>query len=113
MDLTLLLCNQSFYPSYIHQACSGRKIGIKLSSPLQDALASLVDLNVRSYIPFWAAYIPVVTVVVYKSWNVIIDQGHQHRESFISFTGVYCYQGSWLQFYYLSTSSLQQPFWNV
>ena len=35
----------------IHQAYSGKKIGAKSTSPLQDVLASLVDLDLRSW-PF-------------------------------------------------------------
>ena len=41
------------YPLKIY---SGRKIGTKPTSPLQNVLASLVDLNSRSYIAFWATH---------------------------------------------------------
>ena len=47
-DPTLLPRNQSSHQAYIYQAYIGENISAKPSSPLQNVLASLVDLDSRS-----------------------------------------------------------------
>ena len=50
MDLILYTPTQPvIYLPYINQVYSGEKFGIKPFTPLQDALASEVDLNSMSY----------------------------------------------------------------
>ena len=63
MDLMLLLHNQSCDQSYMHPTYNGEKIGVKPSSPLEDALAFLVDIDSRSY--SLRGSLPVVTLVVH------------------------------------------------
>ena len=74
MDLMLLPRDQSSRP-YFHEVYSDEKVGRKHLLPLQNALASLVDLNLRSYSLLDSLHIPLATLVKHEPWKARMNRG--------------------------------------
>ena len=77
----------------ISQVYSGEKIGVKPSSPLQNTLASLVDLDSRSYLRQFTSGDTGKSVSPGKWWW---SKGWNPREGVNSLFRVYCYRACWL-----------------